>query len=129
MNPEEIAIAFIKAFEQADLAKLRELMAEDVINHVTTREGTSNALKGREAYIESVKAMDIPSAKLNMSIPQILTIEPGRVLVMVEVKAERDGKTLHNFAGLLCNIQEGVITQTWMVEALPEGSDEFWKST
>jgi len=45
---------------------------------------------------------------------------------MVEIRAERGGKTLHNHAAYLSLVQEGQVTELWMVEALPAYSDDFW---
>jgi hypothetical protein len=127
MKDEDIAMAFVRAFEKADITQLTTLMAEDVINYVTNREGGVDKVLGREPYLERVKAMDVPTAHLRLAIPQILTINPGKVLLMVEVKAERSAKTLHNFSAFLMEIKDDQIHQTWMVEALPEKSDNFWK--
>jgi len=35
------------------------------------------------------------------------------------------GKTLHN-AAYLSPVEEGQVTELWMVEALPGRSDDFW---
>ena len=34
--------------------------------------------------------------------------------------------TLHNFSGQLAAVNNGKLTELWMVEALPAESDEFW---
>lgn len=128
MSIENTARKFIKAFEMADFPKMEALMAENVVNYVTNREGTSDQVVGREAYLERVRAMDIPSAQLNLSIPQALTLPPDKVLLMVEVRAERSGKVLHNFSAILFQVKDDKITHTWMVEALPQKSDGFWKN-
>ena len=44
----------------------------------------------------------------------------------VEVHAERDGRTLHNFAAHLVEVADGRIAQWWMADAKPAESDEFW---
>lgn len=36
------------------------------------------------------------------------------------------GKTKHNHAAYLSRVQDGQVTELWMVEALPAYSDEFW---
>ncbi|MBX9786104.1 MAG: nuclear transport factor 2 family protein [Alphaproteobacteria bacterium] len=127
MKDEDIAMAFVKAFEKADVAQLTALMAEDVVNYVTNREGGVDKVLGREPYLKRVKAMEVATAHLRLAVPQILTIKPGQVLLMVEVRAERSGKILHNFSAFLMEIKDNQIRQTWMVEALPEKSDDFWK--
>jgi hypothetical protein len=47
---------------------------------------------------------------------------------MVEVHAERGGRTLHNFAGHLLRIDGDQIAEWWMVDAKPAESDTFWAS-
>ena len=45
---------------------------------------------------------------------------------MVEIRAEREGRALHNFAAFLTRVVDGQVRQIWMVDALPAYSDEFW---
>jgi hypothetical protein len=46
---------------------------------------------------------------------------------MVEIDAQRLGRTLHNFAGIFCRLSErGRMTEYRMVEARPAESDRFW---
>jgi len=71
--------------------------------------------------------MDVPTAHLRLDIPNVVEIEPGRVLVMVEVHAQRAGRTLHNFSGQLATVVDGKLSEIWMVDALPAESDDFWQ--
>jgi hypothetical protein len=45
---------------------------------------------------------------------------------MLEIKAERQGRTLPNLAVLLARTSEGEVVEFWMVDAKPAYSDEFW---
>ena len=47
---------------------------------------------------------------------------------MVEIKAERNNKSLHNYATFLVEILDSKIVSVHMVEALPEYSSLFWKA-
>jgi len=47
---------------------------------------------------------------------------------MVEIKAKRKGRELHNFAAFLMDIRDRRISKMRMVEALPAYSDEFWSA-
>ena len=62
-----------------------------------------------------------------MRVTQTVTVAPGSTLTMVEIRAERAGKTLHNFSAFLARIEDGQIVELWMVEALPAYSAEFWQ--
>ena len=46
---------------------------------------------------------------------------------MVEIRAERKQRSLHNFAAFLATVADDRITELWMVEALPAYSDQFWQ--
>jgi len=57
---------------------------------------------------------------------QPVIVDPDRVLVMVEVRAERGGRALHNFAAHMLRVSEGAIREWRMVEAKPLESARFW---
>jgi hypothetical protein len=56
----------------------------------------------------------------------VLPVDGVRVLTMVEIRAERDGRQLHNLAAFLAEVGDGKVTRLWMVDALPAYSDVFW---
>jgi hypothetical protein len=73
--------------------------------------------------------MDLPAARFGVELTQPpIEVGPDRVLLMVEVHAERGGRTLHNFAGHLPRIDGEWIAEWWMVDAKPAESDTFWAS-
>jgi hypothetical protein len=53
-------------------------------------------------------------------------VDPDLVLALVEVHAERDGRTLHNFAAHLLRLTDNQIAEWWMADAKPAESDSFW---
>jgi len=48
------------------------------------------------------------------------------VLLMVEIRAERDGRRLHNFAAHVLRVDEGHVAEWRMADAKPAESDQFW---
>jgi ketosteroid isomerase-like protein len=118
---------FADAFSRGDVASLAALLAEDFVGHVTTADGTARTVD-RDGYIQSVRAMDVESAHLQLAVPNAVEIAPGQVLAMIEVHAARRGMTLHNFSGQLARVRDGRLTELWMVEALPDESARFWRS-
>ncbi len=81
-------VAFVDAFQRADLASLEALLADDFVGHVTTADGGTRDVD-RAGYVESVRAMDVATAHLRVDVTNTVEVEPGRVLVMVEVHAAR----------------------------------------
>ena len=118
---------FVEVFQDGDLEAVAAMLAPGFVGHVTTADGGMLSA-GRDDYVESFRAMDVPSANLELTVPNIVEVEPGRVLVMVVVRAERGGRSLHNFSGQLATVRDGRITELWMVDALPAESDRFWSS-
>ena len=129
-NPsaEATVSGFIEAFGRADYKTMAALLAPDVESYVTTPDGGVKRLDGRDAYMRNIEAFDYARVRPSADITQILTVKPGQVMVMVEIKAERKGRKLHNFAAFLMDVQEGQISAMRMVEALPAYSDEFWNA-
>jgi ketosteroid isomerase-like protein len=125
----DVAERFIAAFSAADFDAMRELLAPDLVAWVTDAEGTMQRLEGREDYLGRVEAMDLPAASFSVELTQApVLVDADKVLLMVEVHAERGGRTLHNFAGHLLRIDGGQIAEWWMADAKPAESDTFWSS-
>jgi ketosteroid isomerase-like protein len=129
MTPDDTANStvhrFVRAFEAGDLASLGDLLADDFVSHVTAADGGVRDLD-RAHYLDAVRAMDVTSASLKLDVPTSVDVGAGRVLVMVEVHAQRGDAVLHNFSGQLATVVDGKLTELWMVEALPAVSERFW---
>jgi ketosteroid isomerase-like protein len=117
----------LEAFSAADLEGMRSMLAEDLVAYVTNAEGGLDRVEGRDGYLSRVEAMDLPSARFSVELTQApVAVGSGQVLVMVEIRAHRAGRSLHNFAAHLFRIAGERISECWMVEAKPAESDEFW---
>jgi ketosteroid isomerase-like protein len=129
MTIGDTAERFIAAFSAAEFEAMRELLAPDLVAWLTGPDGEMERVEGRDSYLERIEAMDLPAARFSVELTQVpVEIGPDRVLLMVEVHAERGGRTLHNFAGHLLRIDGERITEWWMVDAKPAESDTFWAS-
>ena len=129
MSMRNTAERFIAAFSAADFEGMRELLASDLVAWVTGADGEMARVEGRDEYLGRIEAMDLPAARFSVELTQVpVEVGPDRVLLMVEVHAERGGRTLHNFAGHLLRIDGERIAEWWMVDAKPAESDAFWAS-
>ena len=129
MGPGLVARRLIDAFSAGDMPGMRALLSDELHAYITNREGGVDEVVGGDGYVARVEAMDLPSADFQVDITQLAEVRPDLVMVMVEVHAARAGKTLHNHAAHLLFIENDAVREWWMVEALPEASDEFWSST
>jgi len=126
-EPTAVVRRFLAAFSAADLEGMRATLADHLVAYVTNAEGGMDRVEGREAYLGRVEAMDLPSARFSVELTQPpVPVGGDRALVMVEVRAERGGRSLHNFAAHLLRVADGRIAEWWMADAKPAESDEFW---
>jgi ketosteroid isomerase-like protein len=123
----DVAAGFLAAFSAADFDGMRSRMAEDMVAWVTNAEGGMDRVEGSEEYLSRIEAMDLPSARFSVELTQPpVPVADDLLLIMVEVRAERGGGSLHNFAAHLLRIADGRIAEWWMADAKPAESDAFW---
>lgn len=122
-----VVAGFLDAFSDADFDGMRARMAPDMVAYVTNAEGGVDRVEGREAYLGRVEAMNLPAARFSVELTQPpVAVADDLLLVMVEVRAERGGRSLHNFAAHLLRLAGGQISEWWMADAKPAESDAFW---
>jgi ketosteroid isomerase-like protein len=114
----------VGAFGAGDREAMRVLLADGLVAYITNADGGVDRVDGPAGYLARVP--DGKDAAYTAEVTQVVTVAEGQVLGMVEIKAQRTGRTLHNHAAFLARIADGRITELWMVDALPAYSDEFW---
>jgi ketosteroid isomerase-like protein len=126
-DPAAVATGVIDAFSAGDFGAMTALMAEGVTAEITNGDGGTDEVHGRDVLLARIEAMDLPSAGYSVALTQQpVPVDDDRVLVMVEIHAERGGRTLHNFAAHLFSVADGRVDRWLMVDAKPAESDRFW---
>jgi hypothetical protein len=116
--------SMIEAYTAGDRDTMASALAVDLVAYVTDADGGVDEVRGAAAYMARVPGGD---ATYSATVTQVVAPTPAQVLAMVEIRAERKGRTLHNHAGFLARFDaDGRIDELWMVDALPAYSDEFW---
>lgn len=124
---EKVIRAYVASYTNPDPTVMESLLDPRVIFYITNAQAGVDKVVGSQEFMKRIKAMNIPEAtQFKINIIQIVTISEKQGMVMSEVKAEKNGKTLHNFSASLITIHNGKICESWMVDALPQYSDEFW---
>ncbi len=122
-----VAGQFIEAFSAVDFARMGALLSDDLVAYITNADGGIDEVRGRDGYLDRLRAMDLPSARFSVHPTQPPVVVDGDlVLLMVEIRAERGGRTLHNYAAHLLRIPDGQISEWHMADAKPAESDAFW---
>lgn len=127
MEPADVATSLLRAFNDGDLDRMRELMDPGLVAWVTDAAGEPQAVTGADAYLGRIAAMNLPAVSYRVTPTQDpVSLENDLILLMVEVTAERDGRRLHNFAAHVLRLRDGLVTEWRMADAKPAESDRFW---
>jgi ketosteroid isomerase-like protein len=117
----------LDAFSAADFDAMRASLAEDMVAYITNAEGGVDRVEGREEMLARIEAMDLPSADFSVDLTQPpVEVGPDQVLAMVEVRARRGDRSLHNYAAHLLRVADDQVAEWRMVDAKPAESDRFW---
>ena len=111
-------------YADGDTETVRGLLADDLTAYVTNAEAGVDEVSGADEYMQRLP--DLTAVGGSARLTQVLGIDDRRVMVMVEIRAERKGKALHNFAAFLAEVEAERVRRLWMVDARPAYSDEFW---
>jgi len=129
VEPADVATSLLRAFNDGDLDRMRELMDPGLVAWVTDAAGEPQAVTGADAYLGRIAAMNLPAVSYRVTPTQDpVSLENDLILLMVEVTAERDGRRLHNFAAHVLRLRDGLVTEWRMADAKPAESDRFWWS-
>jgi ketosteroid isomerase-like protein len=126
-SPSVFVRRFVAAMESSDMDAIAASFDPDVRAYVTNADGGTDLVEGSDALGQRFPDFAAMADVFQATVTQIHEIDPSSVLFMVEIHAERKGRSLHNFAGILIRLSEaGQMVEYRMVEALPEESDRFW---
>lgn len=121
MSAADLATRFIAAFSAADFDGMRDALAPDLVAWITGPDGEMDRVEGRDPYLARI------AVNFSVELTQApVEVGPSLVLIMVEVRAQKVDRTLHNFAAHLLRIDGDRIAEWWMTDAKPAESDAFW---
>ena len=127
MDTLERSVELLKAFDANDIDGMRALLAPDLVAWVTTSDGGAARVQGREAYLERIEAMHLAEARYSVTLTQKpVSVDEALVLLMVEIRAVRGDRRLHNFAAHLLRFDQDLVSEWRMADAKPAESDRFW---
>jgi hypothetical protein len=113
--------------ESSDMETIAASFDPEVRAYVTNAQGGTDLVVGSEDLQERFPDFGAMADEFRATVTQVHEIDQQTVLFMVEIHAKRNGRSLHNFAGIFVRLSEsGRMVEYRMVEALPEESDRFW---
>jgi hypothetical protein len=128
-SPTAFVRRFVAAMESSDMEAVAASFDPAVRAYITNAEGGTDLVEGSDALRQRFPDFAAMADSFQASVTQVHELNPSSVLFMVEIRAERKGRTLHNFAGIPIGLSDaGRMVEYRMVEALPEESDRFWSA-
>jgi hypothetical protein len=128
-SPAAFVRRFVAAMEASDMEAIASSFDPHVRAFITNAAGGTDSVEGSRELLGRFPAFASMADSFEAVTTQVHEIDDRSVLAMVEIRAHRKGRSLHNFAGILIRLsQEGRMTEYRMVEALPEESDRFWSA-
>jgi ketosteroid isomerase-like protein len=124
LKPDEISRELFEAYGDGEIETMRSLLAPDAVSYITNAEAGVDRVEGRDGFM--ARLPDLEGAELSTAVTQVVAIDEERAMTMIEVRAKRQGRTLHNFAAFLTRCAGGQVAELWMVDAKPAVSDDFW---
>ena len=123
-GPEAILSSLLDAYAARDADAMRAVLPMTCGCGSPTPRGECDPLEGSDLFVASLLSLEAPVFDVGMT--QLVRVSDDQALTMLEVRAERNGRSLHNFTSFLGRVHDDRIAELWMVEALPAYSAEFW---
>jgi hypothetical protein len=128
-SPGAFVRRFVAAMTSSDMATVRASFDTRVRAFITNAGGGTDLVEGSEALGQRFPDFAAMADSFDATVTQVHEIDDRTVLFMVEIRAQRLGRSLHNFAAILIRLSdEGKMIEYRMVEALPSESDRFWSA-
>jgi ketosteroid isomerase-like protein len=116
-----------EAFNQGDLTTLAELLGDDVSWHTPGCSSLAGDVVGRDAVSARLgRYMAETGGTFRAELKRVLTDEDGRVIGIHHSVAERDGKHLDVYGGIVFELQDGRIVDGCEHFYDLRAWDEFW---
>jgi ketosteroid isomerase-like protein len=116
-----------EAFNNADLATLTELIADDATQHMVGDNLVSGHFKGRDAILGLYgRIAELTAGTYRVEILQTFTDGDGTVVVVHRQTGTRDGKQLDNVQALIFTILDGKVVDLHDTSDDPAIDDAFY---
>jgi hypothetical protein len=106
-SPTEFVHRFVSALETSDMAAVAASFDPGVRAYITNAGGGTDLVEGSAALGQRFPDFAAMADSFRATVTQAHEIDDRTVLCMVEIRAERLGASLHNFAGILIRLSEG----------------------
>lgn len=123
---EELLRKGLDAFGKGDLDTVQSLFADDIVWHVGGNNQLSGDYKGKQEVMGWLgKNAELTGGSLRVEPHDVLGNDEHAV-ALINVSAQREGKSLNDNAAQVCHISGGKLTEVWVHAGDQKAVDEFW---
>ena len=125
-NPNELTLReFFDAFGRRDMGAVRGLLADDVVLHFSGRSRLSGDFNKDEWFALASTVMEMTGGTLDAKVHDV-TVSGEHGVVLLDMRAQRGGKTLEWKRANVYHLSEGKIREVWVHEWDQYAVDEFF---
>jgi ketosteroid isomerase-like protein len=124
---EERARKGYQAFSSGDMDTLRELIADEIVWHVSGKNPLAGDYRGKDdVFGFFAKTVEMTNGTLRLEVHDVLANDE-HVVALLRSTAEREGKTLDSRGTQVLHVNaDGQVTESWLHPEDAYANDEFW---
>lgn len=115
-----------EAFRAGDMQTLGDLVAEDVVWHVSGTSAISGTYKGKEETFAYFRALGERSGGTFSFDVHDIVANDDHTVGLIAVHGERDGRKLDDTVVMVFHFDDGRVTSQWSFSYDQQASSEFW---
>lgn len=114
-----------EAFTSGDMETMSELFADDIEWHQPGDNPMAGEFKGQQEVFGNFAKIPQLTTAFNMEVHDVLASDDHAV-ALVKVHAEREDKSADLDAVHVYHVEDGEVTEAWIIQTDQAESDEFW---
>lgn len=114
-----------EAFRSGDLDTMSELFADDITWRASGDSPLSGEFHGQQEVFANFARIPELTSAFDMQIHDVLANDEHAV-GMVKMHAERNGQSMDGDAIHVYHVEDGQVTEAWIVQVDQAAWDEFW---
>ena len=121
----EIVLSGFQAFDQGDMAAMKEVMADDVSWHSSGRNKFAGTYQGLDSVLQLFGDISA-EAQIEQNLHAVLA-DDEHVVVLVKSTLTRGDKSLESQDIGTFHVSDGKVTEAWFTSFDDYAGDAFWE--
>ncbi len=126
MHPNaQVVMRGFQAFAEGDMATMKGLFHDDAVWHTAGNNQFSGDHQGPDAIVRMMG--EVSSAAEIQNEPHDILASDDHVVVLVNSKATKPGKTLDGQNVFVFHVRDGKVSEAWGIPKDQAAADAFWQ--